>query len=313
MRTGCIILLVALCVSVLLLALTELITEPTPTGTTVNLRPPQHRTLILFNVFFNTAFERRTLDSLAKQTDQGFDVALLHNPSKYLEEAIAVGKSAGVRHQFVSSHNIEGNVFELIYRRHRQLFDKYEFVAASECDVELDPGALEECINLLTRYSRNASVCYVSLKTDLPKYSPLADSIRKWIPPSVEENDRVVGYSGFQFIVFRKHFYSDFMEAIAEGSLRNAVALGAQSFSGVSDANLAEFIARRSLWYMRTLRSKLDHIGWEAYLPNPSPLIQEYLDLKSSALASGMIRHNINLSDDSYALSELHSLQAGFH
>jgi hypothetical protein len=56
---------------------------------------------------------------------------------------------------------------------------------------------------------------------------------------------------------------------------------------------------------MGTLTNKLDHIGWENYLPNPSPLIKEYLELKETALKSGQIRRDINLSSGLYYLTEV--------
>jgi hypothetical protein len=81
--------------------------------------------------------------------------------------------------------------------------------------------------------------------------------------------------------------------------LVSPVALGVNNFHMISDSNLSIFIDKRETLWVRTIKNKLDHIGWEKYILNND----EYVKDKEKNILTKKIRDNINLN--LYTLIEL--------
>ena len=67
----------------------------------------------------------------------------------------------------------------------------------------------------------------------------------------------------------------------------------------LSDSNLNMFIVKRKKLWVRTIKNKLDHIGWEKYILNND----EYVKEKENNIVKKKIRDNIELR--LYTLKEL--------
>jgi hypothetical protein len=253
---------------------------------------PQTTTVILVAAYFNYGFVDRHLTSLSRQTRQDFDVFLLHNPNKYKDKMEEVGRRHKVARQYVADSNIDGAIFDVFLRDHSVSLAQYRYVVMTEGDVDPDPDALDEAIRLLEKYSPYRAGCiFVSLKVNATKYAALMSSIPTWLPPEIVEDDHINTFTGFQFIVFERLFLEAFASALRAGQIQSTIALGAPTYFLLSDTNLATFIRQRGMQPMATLQNRLEHFGWETYLPDVTdPILIEYLKLKNKALEQHEIR-----------------------
>jgi hypothetical protein len=81
------------------------------------------------------------------------------------------------------------------------------------------------------------------------------------------------------------------MEAINQKRISSSVALGQEGYTGLSDSNLVLFNRTKNTLWARTVKNRLDHIGWEMYID----MNNEYVREKEKNLAEKKIRHNRSL------------------
>ena len=103
---------------------------------------------------------------------------------------------------------------------------------------------------------------------------------------------------GCLFIIFKREFLYDFIETLDKKILCSGIALGEHAYYGLSDSNLILFNNYRNKLWVRTNKTKLDHIGWEFYLKINE--YNEYVNLKNENLQNKKIR--VNLDIDKYNL-----------
>ena len=89
------------------------------------------------------------------------------------------------------------------------------------------------------------------------------------------------------------------VKSLNKKELVSPVALGVSNFHMMSDSNLNMFIKKRKTLWVRTIKNKLDHIGWEKYILNNDSYIKE----KENNIVKKKIRDNIDLT--LYTLKEL--------
>lgn len=251
--------------------------------------------LILFNCFFNVKDVKRTIDSL-ERTGMEYDIIFLENPSKFSSEMRQLAQEKKIYQHYICSDNIEGNVWELFFKQFPDVAVKYRYIALSEADVVLDKDALQEAITLLNSSGSNVGNVSIDLHLDTVKYKTLP--IRAWVPAAQQRDGYSVGATGFQFIIFKPAFLMEFIAAIRRKQLSCSIALGTSRFFGISDSNLQEFNQRKGTLWVRTVKAKLDHIGWEHYLG-----YDDYCAEKDKNLKMGKIRQNVNV--DKYVLTKL--------
>ena len=250
---------------------------------------------ILLNCFFNVNDVKRTVESI-ERTGLPCDIIFLENPSKYSPDMHKLAQEKRIHQHYICSDNIEGNIWELFLSNHPEISTQYRYIALSEADVVLDKDALHEITTLLDASGSNVGNASVDLHLDTEKYKTLP--IRAWVPVPEQKAGYSVGASGFQFIVFKPAFLMEFITAIRQKQLSCSIALGSSHFYGISDSNLQEFNRRKGTLWIRTVKAKLDHIGWEHYLT-----YDEYCAEKDKNLKAGKIRQTINV--DKYTLTRL--------
>jgi len=132
---------------------------------------------------------------------------------------------------------------------------------------------------------------------DYKKYYNLP--LDNWVPKPINVNGYSVGSTGFQFIIFKNYVLNEFIKSLNKKELVTPVALGVNNFHMMSDSNLNMFIKKRKTLWVRTIKNKLDHIGWEKYILNNDAYIKE----KENNIVKKKIRDNIDLT--LYTLKEL--------
>jgi hypothetical protein len=254
------------------------------------------RILVLLNCFFNTDFIERTVVSIL-ETKYPCDIIFLENPSKYSDDIRILAKKYNVYKHFISNNNMEGNIFHLFCNLHSNIIEKYVYIAMSEADVVLDKESLHEAIKILNYSNNEVEVLSIDIFLDHKKYYNLP--IDRWVPKTIKINGYSVGETGFQFIIFKNYVLHEFITSLNKKELVSPVALGVNDYYMMSDSNLTLFIEKRKRLWVRTIKNKLDHIGWEKYIFNND----EYVKIKNENITNKKIRANINLQN--YKLKEL--------
>jgi hypothetical protein len=254
------------------------------------------RVLVLLNCFFNTDFIERTVVSII-ETKYPCDIVFLENPSKYSEDIRLLAKKYNVYKHFISNNNMEGNIFHLFCNLHSNIIEKYTYIAMSEADVVLDKESLHEAIEILNYSDKKIEILSIDILLDYKKYYNLP--LDNWVPKPINVNGYSVGSTGFQFIIFKNYVLNEFIKSLNKKELVSPVALGVNNFHMMSDSNLDMFIKKRETLWVRTIKNKLDHIGWEKYILNND----EYVKEKENNIVKKKIRDNIDLT--LYTLKEL--------
>jgi hypothetical protein len=254
------------------------------------------RILVLLNCFFNTDFIERTVVSII-ETKYPCDIVFLENPSKYSEDIRLLAKKYNVYKHFISNNNMEGNIFHLFCNLHSNIIEKYTYIAMSEADVVLDKESLHEAIEILNYSNKKIEILSIDILLDYKKYYNLP--LDNWVPKPINVNGYSVGSTGFQFIIFKNYVLNEFIKSLNKKELVSPVALGVNNFHMMSDSNLDMFIKKRETLWVRTIKNKLDHIGWEKYILNND----EYVKEKENNIVKKKIRDNIDLT--LYTLKEL--------
>ena len=254
------------------------------------------RVLVLLNCFFNTDFIERTVISIM-ETKYPYDIVFLENPSKYSEDIRLLAKKYNVYKHFISNNNMEGNIFHLFCNLHSNIIEKYIYIAMSEADVVLDKESLHEAIENLNYSNKKIEILSIDILLDYKKYYNLP--LDNWVPKPINVNGYSVGSTGFQFIIFKNYVLNEFIKSLNKKELVSPVALGVSNFHMMSDSNLNMFIKKRKTLWVRTIKNKLDHIGWEKYILNNDSYIKE----KENNIVKKKIRDNIDLT--LYTLKEL--------
>jgi hypothetical protein len=254
------------------------------------------RVLVLLNCFFNTDFIERTVVSIL-ETKYPCDIIFLENPSKHSDDIRLLAKKYNIYKHFISDNNIEGNIFHLFCNLHSNIIEKYVYIAMSEADVVLDKESLHEAIKILNYSNNKVEILSIDILLDYKKYYKLPIDI--WVSKPIMVNGYSVGPMGFQFIIFKKYVLNEFIKSLNKKELVSPVALGVSNFHMLSDSNLNMFIVKRKKLWVRTIKNKLDHIGWEKYILNND----EYVKEKENNIVKKKIRDNIELR--LYTLKEL--------
>ena len=254
------------------------------------------RVLVLLNCFFNTDLIERTVISIL-ETKYPCDIIFLENPSKYSNDIKELAKKYNIYKHFICNDNIDGNVFHLFCNSYHEIIKKYTYIAMSEADVVLDKDSLHEGIDILNKSNTEVEVLSIDLLLDHKKYYNLP--IDRWVPKPIKINEYSVGETGFQFIIFKNYVLHEFITSLNKKELVSPVALGVNDYYMMSDSNLKLFIEKRKRLWVRTIKNKLDHIGWEKYIFNND----EYVKIKNDNITNKKIRANINLQN--YKLKEL--------
>jgi len=254
------------------------------------------RILVLLNCFFNTDFIERTVVSII-ETKYPCDIVFLENPSKYSEDIRLLAKKYNVYKHFISNNNMEGNIFHLFCNLHSNIIEKYTYIAMSEADVVLDKESLHEAIEILNYSNKKIEILSIDILLDYKKYYNLP--LDNWVPKPINVNGYSVGSTGFQFIIFKNYVLNEFIKSLNKKELVSPVALGVNNFHMMSDSNLDMFIKKRETLWVRTIKNKLDHIGWEKYILNND----EYVKEKENNIVKKKIRDNIDLT--LYTLKEI--------
>jgi hypothetical protein len=257
--------------------------------------PP--RLLILLNCFFNYELIERTLKSI-KETNFYCDIIFLENPSKYSDKIKECGKRYNIYKHYISDDNIEGNIFTLFVKKFKDIINNYDYIAMSEADVVLEKNSLDEAIQILDMNDESVGNISIDVDMNYKKYSELPIDI--WIkPPEIIKNYKV-GATGFQFIIFKKDFLYDFIDTLDKKIISSQIALGDLSYYGLSDSNLELFNKYRNKLWIRTNKTKLDHIGWELYLKINEN--NEYVKFKNENIKNKKIRVNLDIDNNKLLL-----------
>jgi len=254
------------------------------------------RILVLLNCFFNTDFIERTVVSIL-ETKYPCDIIFLENPSKHSDDIRILAKKYNVYKHFISNNNMEGNIFHLFCNLHSNIIEKYIYIAMSEADVVLDKESLHEAIEILNYSNKKIEILSIDILLDYKKYYNLP--LDNWVPKPINVNGYSVGSTGFQFIIFKNYVLNEFIKSLNKKELVSPIALGVSNFHMASDSNLNMFIKKRKTLWVRTIKNKLDHIGWEKYILNND----EYVKEKEKNIVEKKIRDNIDLT--LYTLKEL--------
>lgn len=218
------------------------------------------KTAIVMLIYYNYDLVERTLESFSGKFSG--DIIFVENPSVHSHEMRMIAKKYNVKYHYVCNQNIGGCAFELFFRHHRLLLENYDFIAATESDVVIGDGAIQETIDILKNNSE-VKISSIQLDVGLHKYRNLP--LDQWIPRPVPYKDFFVGCTGFQFIMFPRPVLYQFLKELSEKKHVNPIALGCSDFYGLSDTNLNSFVEKNHMLWGITTR-KCDHIGWEKYL-----------------------------------------------
>lgn len=253
--------------------------------------------LILLNCFFNYELISRTLKSI-KETNFYCDIIFLENPSKYSDVINKLGIQYKIYKHYICDKNIEGNVFTLFIKNFKNIINNYDYIGLSEADVVLEKGSLNEAIQILDMNDDNIGNISIDLDLDYEKYNELP--LDTWIlPPKIVKNYKV-GPTGFQFIIFKRDFLYDFIETLDKKIIFSKVALSDTNYYSLSDSNLQLFNEYKNKLWIRTNKTKLDHIGWELYLKINEN--NEYVKVKNENLKNKKIRVDINIDKNKLIL-----------
>ncbi len=252
--------------------------------------------LIIMFSFFNIDLIYRTLKTILESkynSDVKPDILFLENASKYSQEILELSSKYNIAH-FRANGNFGGHILTKFYMDYKHILDNYDLIAVTESDVEIEPNAIQETINLLRRNDlENAGNCSILTKVDECKYCELLPSIRSWMGNLCDNGDYYTGVTGFQFINFKKQHYFDFFDMIIAKKLNKSIALGELNYTGPSDTNFRYFNKLQKKSWIITKNNGLDHIGWETYLSKNTDIYKDYLQTKQDAIAAGKDRHNI--------------------
>ena len=253
--------------------------------------------LIIMFSFFNVDLIHRTLKTILASNfnpDIKTDILFLENASKYSPEILKLSSKYNISH-FRANDNFGGHILTKFYMDYKHILDNYDLIAVTDSDVEIEPNAIQETINLLSRKDlTDAGNCSIHTKVDEQKYSELLSSIHTWLGKLYDKGDYYTGVTGFQFINFKKQHYFDFFDMIIAKKLNKSIALGELKYTGPSDSNLLYFNKLLHKNWIVTKFNGLDHIGWETYLSTNCELYKDYLQTKQDAIATGKDRHNID-------------------
>lgn len=253
--------------------------------------------LILLNCFFNHELINRTLKSI-KETNFYCDIIFLENPSKYSDEINKLGVQYKIYKHYICDENIEGNIFTLFIKNFKNIINNYDYIGLSEADVVLEKDSLDEAIQILDMNDNSIGNISIDLDLNYEKYNELP--LNTWInPPKIIENYKV-GPTGYQFIIFKRDFLYDFIETLDKKIIFSKVALGVEKYYGLSDSNLSLFNEYRKKLWIRTNKTKLDHIGWELYLKINEN--NEYVKFKNENISNKKIRENLNIDKNKLLL-----------
>lgn len=252
--------------------------------------------LIIMYCFFNVDLIHRTLKSILASnynSNTKTDILFLENASKYSPEILELSSKYNISH-YRANDNFGGHTLTKFYMDYKHILDNYDLIAVTESDVVVEPAAIQETINLLSREDlTNVGNCSILTKVNKQKYNELLPSIRSWLGKLCDNGDYYTGVTGFQFINFKKQHYFNFFDMIIAKKLINSIALGELKYTGPSDTNLQYFNKLQNKPWIVTKYNSLDHIGWETYLSTNSDLYKDYLQTKKDAISTGKDRHNI--------------------
>lgn len=239
--------------------------------------------------FFNTEILQRSMHSLAQEAANcryPCELYLLENTSAKSPQIAEMAKKlydqGSLTSHILSSHNVATNV--VLHALRRKIIPcEAEYIAITEADVILDPGSMNEALDLLESHP-SWGLCSIDIHlTNLP-LEQYPDSVH-WIPEALDRGDYLEGPTGFQFILFRKDFLVSFLESVLRGELRQPIALLNQSYVSMSDANLILYCSLSGIPWIRTKKNRLLHIGWELY-SNPD---NDYMRYKEELVRNGQI------------------------
>ena len=139
-----------------------------------------NKLLILINCYFNYKDIERTVISILNN-DIPVDIIFLENPSKYSNQIKNLATKYNIFKHFICNENIEFGTLSLFIKKYPDILNNYEYIAASEGDVELEKNSINECFSLLKKYN-DCGNCSIDIRLDKKKYKHLPIEI--WVPRS---------------------------------------------------------------------------------------------------------------------------------
>jgi len=223
--------------------------------------------VIIMLVYFNYDLVERSIESFI--SDFQGDIIFIENPSIHSEKMREIGKKYNICSHYICNENIGGCAIELFLRSNVDMLKKYNYIAVTESDMVIEKGCISELVDIL---SNNIEIDTASVQLDiLPKYKNLPTNL--WVPPINKYKNFYLGYTGFQFIMFRRNILYDFLQKLANKMHVNNIAGGCNDFYGLSDTNLYDYILKNGMKWAVT-NTKGDHIGWEKYLDDDGNFAQ---------------------------------------
>lgn len=223
--------------------------------------------VIIMLVYFNYDLVERSIESFI--SDFQGDIIFIENPSIHSEKMREIGKKYNICSHYICNENIGGCAIELFLRSNVDMLKKYNYIAVTESDMVIEKGCISELVDIL---SNNIEIDTASVQLDiLPKYKNLPTNL--WVPPINKYKNFYLGYTGFQFIMFRRNILYDFLQKLANKMHVNNIAGGCNDFYGLSDTNLYDYILKNGMKWAVT-STKGDHIGWEKYLDDDGNFAQ---------------------------------------
>lgn len=216
--------------------------------------------VIIMLVYFNYDLVERSINSFTSQF-QG-DIIFIENPSIHSEKMRQIGKKYNICSHYICNENIGGCAIELFLRSNADMLKKYDYIAVTESDMVIEKGGINELFDILTN-NIEIDIASIQLDIHLSKYKNLPTYL--WVPPIEKYKNFYLGYTGFQFIMFRHNILYDFLQKLADKKHVNHIACGSNDFYGLSDTNLYDYIMKNEMKWAVT-NTKGDHIGWEKYL-----------------------------------------------
>ena len=220
---------------------------------------------IIMLVYYNHDLIERTLKSFQNYRDNNeVDIYFIENPSKNSPLIKELANTYNVNYHYICSENIGGILLELFLRKMKDiLLYKYDYISTTESDVVVEDGSIDEAISILNE-NDEIPVSYIQLNCDLEKYKNLP--VHSWVPKPIKYKTFYTGYTGFQFITFRKNILFDLLKRLKNKEIISPIALGCSDYYGLSDSNLRIYIYEILKQKGGITNKKLDHIGWEKYI-----------------------------------------------
>lgn len=220
---------------------------------------------IIMLVYFNYDLIERTLNSFQKyRNNNEVDIFFIENPSKNSSYIKELANKYNIDYHYICNENIGGILLELFLRKMKDiLLYKYDYISTTESDVVVEDGSIDEAISILNENSE-IPVSYIQVNCDLEKYKNLP--VNSWLIKPNKYKTFYTGYTGFQFITFRKNILFDLLKRLKNKEIISPIALGCSDYYGLSDSNLRIYIYEILKQKGGITNKKLDHIGWEKYL-----------------------------------------------